>query len=63
MTKVIDYVLSIDKFEQKCVFLKGMLQSPSLKDHMKTIGINQSLSNSAHFEHIPTLNMLMIVMN
>ena len=40
MTKVIDYVLSIDKFEQQCVVLKGMLQSPRLKDHVKTIGID-----------------------
>ena len=28
-----------------------MLQSPRLKHHTKTIGINQSLSNSALFEH------------
>ena len=40
MTKVIDYVLSIDTFEQQCVVLKGMLQSPRLKDHVKTIGID-----------------------
>ena len=52
MTKVIDYVLSIDTFEQKCVVLKCMLQSPCLKDHMKTIGIDQSLSNSAIFENM-----------
>ena len=26
LTKVIDCVLSIDKFEQKCVAIKGMLQ-------------------------------------
>ena len=41
MTKVIDSVLSIDTFEQKCVMLKGMLQSPRLKDHVQTIGIDQ----------------------
>ena len=41
MTKVIDYVLSIDTFEQQCVVLKGMLQSPRLKDHVQTIGIDQ----------------------
>ena len=29
-----------------------MLQSPRLKDHMKTIGIDQSLSISNLFEHI-----------
>ena len=28
-----------------------MLQSPCLKDDMDTIGIDQSLSNSALFEH------------
>ena len=28
MTKVIDYVLSIDTFEQKCVVLKNVFQSP-----------------------------------
>ena len=41
MTNVIDCVLSINKFEQKCAVLKGMLKSPRLKDHMKTIGIDQ----------------------
>ena len=28
MTKVIDYVLSIDTFQQQFFVLKGMLQSP-----------------------------------
>ena len=51
MTKVIDYVLSIDTFDQQCVVLKGMLQSPRLKDHIHTIGIDQSLSNNALYEH------------
>ena len=51
MTKLIDYVLSMDKFEQKCVVLKGMLQSPRLKDQVQTIGIDQSLSNNAIYEH------------
>ena len=41
MTKVIDCVLSIDEFEQKNVVLKGMLHSPRIKDHVKTIGIEQ----------------------
>ena len=40
MNKVIDYVLSIDTFEQQCVVIKGMLQSMRLKDHVKTIGID-----------------------
>ena len=52
ITKVVDYVISIDTFEQKCVVIKGMFKSPRLKYHMKTISIDQSLSNSAIFEHI-----------
>ena len=51
MTKVIDSVLLIDTFEKKCVVLKVMLQSPCLKDHVKAIAINHSLSNTALFEH------------
>ena len=51
MTKVVDYVLSIDTFEQQCVVLRGMLQSPRLKYHMKNIGIDLSLSNNALYEH------------
>ena len=44
---MIDYVISIDTFEPKCVVLKGMLQSPHLKYHVKTIGIDQPLRNNA----------------
>ena len=51
MTKVIDYVLSIDTFEQQCVVLKVMSQSPQLKDHVHTIGIDPSLSNNNIYEH------------
>ena len=51
MTNLIDYVLSIDKFEQRCVFLKDMLQSPQLKYHAQTIGIDQSLSKNTNCEH------------
>ena len=51
MTKVIDYVLSIDTFEQRCVVLKCMLQSPRLKYHVHTIGIHPSFSNNAIYEH------------
>ena len=40
MTKVIGYILSIDKFEQQSVVIKGILQSPRLKDHVQTIGID-----------------------
>ena len=34
MTKMIDYVISIDTFEQQYVVLKVMLQSPRLKYHI-----------------------------
>ena len=51
MTKLIDSILSIDTCEQKCVVLKGMLQSPHIKDHMKTIGIHQFLRNNSLYEH------------
>ena len=39
--EAIDYILFIDIFEQQCVVIKGMLQSPRLEDHVKTIGIDQ----------------------
>ena len=39
VNKVTDCVLSTDKFEQKCVVIKGILKSLRLKDHMKTIGM------------------------
>ena len=51
MTKVIDYVISIDTFKQQCVVLKGMLQLPRLKYHMKTIGIDPTLRKNAIYEH------------
>ena len=41
MTKVIDYVLLIDIFEQQYVVIKYMLQSLRLKYHVKTIVIDQ----------------------
>ena len=41
MTKVIDCVILIDKFEQQCVVIKVMLQSPRLKYHLNNIGIDQ----------------------
>ena len=43
MNEVIDSVLFIDTFEQKCVVIKGILQWPQLKYHVQTIGIEQSL--------------------
>ena len=51
MNKAIDSILSTDTFEQKCVMIEGMLQSPRLEYHMKTIGIDQSLCNRSSFEH------------
>ena len=51
ITKVVDYVLSTNIFKQQCVVLKGMLQSPWLKDHLKTIGIHPSLRKNAIYEH------------
>ena len=51
MTKVIDSFLSVDAFQQQWVVLKGVLKSPRLKYHMKTIGNDQYLSNRASFEH------------
>ena len=50
MTKVVDFVLSINTFEQQCVVLKSMLQSTHLQYHTNTIMIDQSLSNSAIFQ-------------
>ena len=51
MTKVIDYILLIGIFGQKCVVIKGMFQSLRLKDQVQTIGIDQSLSNNSLHEH------------
>ena len=51
MTKVIEYVLSIDTFEQQCVMPKGMLKSTQLKYQKNTIGIDPSLSNNTIYEH------------
>ena len=51
MNKAIYSILYIEIFEQQCVVSKVMLQSPRLEDHMKTIGIDQSLCNRSSFEH------------
>ena len=51
MNNSIDYILSIDTFEKECVEIKGMVQSSSLEDHMKTIGIDQSLCNRYSLEN------------
>ena len=39
--KAIGSILYIDTFEQQCVVIKGMLESPRLEDIMKTIGIDR----------------------
>ena len=51
MNKAIDYILFIDTFEQQYFAIRGMLQSPHIEYHMKTIGIDQSLSNRFFVEH------------
>ena len=51
ITKVIDYIILIDTFEQQCVIFKVMLQSLRLKYHLQTIGIGKSLRNNAIYEH------------
>ena len=51
ITKVTYSVILIDKFEQQCVVLKGMLQSLRLKDHVQTICIDQSVNNNAINEY------------
>ena len=51
MNKAIDYILSIEKFEQQSVVIKGILQASRLEEHMKTIGIEQSLCTRSSFEH------------
>ena len=43
-------ILSVDTFEQQYAVNKDMLQSTRREDHMKTIGIYQSLCNSSSFE-------------
>ena len=50
LNKDIDYILSIDTFEQKCVVIKGMLHSPCLDDHTKTIGVDPSSFTRSPFE-------------
>ena len=51
MNKAIDSVLYIGTFEQEYFLIKGMIKSPRLEYHMKTIGIDQSLWNKSSFEH------------
>ena len=49
MNKAIDYILSIDTFEQQYVVIKGMLQLSRLEDNNNTIGIDQSLCTRYSF--------------
>ena len=51
LNKCIGSILSIDTFEQQNVLIKCILQSPRFEDHMKTIGIDQSLCTRSCFEH------------
>ena len=51
MTKFIYLIIDIESFEQKCVILRGLLQSYQPKQYMVTIGIDQSLSNSTMYSH------------
>ena len=57
MPKVIDFFLSIDTFEQKCVVVRGMLQSLWLKYHVQAISIDPSLSNNARYEKKCLINI------
>ena len=49
---MINLIVEIESFEKQCVILKELLQLDLLKEHMVTIGIDQSLSKSAMQEHI-----------
>ena len=51
MNNYIDYILSVNTFEQQCAVIKCMLQSLRLENHMKTIGIDQSFSNRPSVKH------------
>ena len=45
LNKAIDSILSINTFEKQCGVIKCILKSPHIEDHMKNIGIDQSLCN------------------
>ena len=51
MNKAINSILPIDTYEQQFDLIKGMLQSPRLEYHMKTIVIDQLLRNRPSVEH------------
>ena len=50
LIKVIYLVIDIE-CEEQSVILNGLLQSGQLKQHMVTIGIDQSLSKCTMYEH------------
>ena len=49
--KVICLIIDVASFEKRCVVLKGFFHSDQLKQHIITIGIYQSLSNSSLYKH------------
>ena len=51
LTKVIYLILGIHLFGNQCVIIKWMLRSERLKQHVVSIGFDQSLSNSEIYEH------------
>ena len=51
LTEVVDLILDIYFFEHQCVIIKGLLQSELLEQHIVTVLLNQSLSNSSMYEH------------
>ena len=62
MNNVIDYILSVDTFYQKCYVIKLMLQFLSCEYHMRTFGIYQSLRDRPSIEH-KFLNNIKIYIN
>ena len=54
---MVDLILEIELFDHKCVIIKGLLQSDRLKQHMVSIGADQSLSSSAMYEHRCLVNI------
>ena len=51
LNKVIDIIFDIHFFEHKCVIIKGFFQYERLKQHMVTIGVDQSFSKSSFYKH------------
>ena len=57
LPKYVKTIISIVSFEQKCVIIKVLLKSGQLKQHMGTIGVDQSLSSIALYEHKCLVNI------